>query len=529
MLCLNLLFCRFLKRSETKDLMLIFHILAFGILLNSTITQLFKYSNWLQKSLEIRMEEDHGEYLEEKYKELVAIHSTIDHSIFLLVNATAFKGLNSYDPKNDIEEIIMSASVIHNYLDNAASEEKHEKLGALMEQIKKAADSIDSNIQEDTYKQKVQKGNLETLVKNGYMMLDSHNNEYTIRKFNDFAFWEDIELLNDIILLFVSATIIGILSNVLGLPIFLGHLIAGAILGPYGYNLINNMVQVETLGQLGVLLILFALGMEFSFDKIKKIWKISLNTSMGLILACAFGVVLSKSLLQLTILESFLVGLNISLSSTIVVLKFMSEGELEECGKITLGILISQDVILSVILAVLPVFAEPSFLLLLWSCITLIFKVSIFYCVCYIVRKPVLVLFQWLINRSEVVLLGIVGYCFIIARITLILNLSSELGCFVAGFLLSFDKKTSHSLFKVVDPIKDFFSCLFFSSIGLQLNFQFLVKEFYIVLLFSIGIMVLKFIYIFINNVYLHQVHKRDALIIALRLSQISEVILILI
>eukprot|EP00835_Amoeboradix_gromovi_P001607 NODE_77_length_23338_cov_0.319463.p3 type:complete len:585 gc:universal NODE_77_length_23338_cov_0.319463:625-2379(+) len=501
--------------------------LCLGIVLNSTVTQLFKYSTWLQKSLQIRMDEDlgTGEYLEEKYNELVALHTTIEHSVNLLVNATGFKGLHAYDPQKDIDEIIRSASIIHQYLDTQDnSAERHQKLGDLMEQIKNAADSIDANIQEDVFKQKLNnKGNLETLIKNDFTLLDSHNNEYTIRKFNDFTYWEDIDLLNDIILLFVSATIIGILCNVIQLPIFLGHLIAGALLGPYGYNLIHNMVQVETLGQLGVLLILFALGMEFSIDKIRKIWKIALNTSLGLILACAFGVVLAKSLLQLTILESFLIGLNISLSSTIVVLKFMSPGELEECGKITLGILISQDIILSVLLAILPIFAEPSFLMLAWSCLTLIFKISIFYCVCYVVRTPVLTLFKWLNTRRDVVLLGVVGYCFILARISLILNLSSELGCFVAGFLLSFDKKTSHSLFKVVDPIKDFMGCLFFASIGLQLNFKFLIKEFYIVSLFSIMIVLLKYVYIFVNIYYLHNVHKRDAFIIGLRLAQISE------
>ena len=506
-----------------------FFQLCFAVVFNQTVIQLFKYSEWLQKSMKIRMEEDGSEYLQEKYKELDAIRSTIDRSVFLLVNATGYKSLKSYNPKEDIEEIIRSSSIVHQYFENLEKLDNHEKMGDLMEQIKKAADSIDETIQEDTFKNELdsKKGNLETLIKTDFSLLDSKNNEYTIRKFNDFTYYEDLDLLNDIILLFVSATIIGILCNVVKIPIFLGHLVAGALLGPYGLNFIKNMVQVETLGQLGVLLILFALGMEFSFDKIKSIWKIALNTSMGLILACAFGVVLSKSLLQLTVLESFLVGLNISLSSTIVVLKFMSDGEVEECGKITLGILISQDVILSVLLAILPVFVEDSNLLLIWSCIKLIFKVSIFYCVCYVVRKPVLILFRWLKTRSEVVMLGIVGYCFIVAQISLLLQLSSELGCFVAGFLLSFDKKTSHSLFKVVDPIKDFLGCIFFASIGLQLNFKFLIKEFVVVSLFSIGIVVLKFCYIFINNVFLHQIHQRDSLIIALRLAQISEVLVI--
>eukprot|EP00834_Sanchytrium_tribonematis_P000641 NODE_12_length_54577_cov_0.384100.p6 type:complete len:584 gc:universal NODE_12_length_54577_cov_0.384100:7233-8984(+) len=500
-------------------------LLGFCVEINSTVSQLFKYSKWLQSSIQFRMEEEQGltEYLEDKYKELTALHSTVDHAIFLVVNATGFKGLNQNIPLEDVDSIIRSASVIRSFLDKKVGSQ-NPQLGDLMDEIKKTADSIDDKIQTDDFKKKLNDGHeLLTLVKNDNILIDKDDNEYTVRKFSDFTYFEDIDLLNDIIVLFVLATGIGILFSVLKLPIFLGHLLAGALLGPYGYNMINCMVQVETLGQLGVLLILFALGMEFSFEKIQKIWKISLNTSMGLILACALGVILFKSLLQLTILESFLIGLNISLSSTIVVLKFMSEGEMEECGKITIGILISQDIILSILLSILPIFAESSFFMLLFSCIKLFVLITVFYVACYILRRPVLLLFNFVQHRQDVKLLSIVGYAFVMARLGLILNLSSELGCFVAGFLLSFDKKLSHDLFKVIDPIRDFTSCLFFASIGLQLNFQFLYKELLIVTLFSVGAIVIKFFYIFLNNIFLHDVHQRDALVIAIRLAQISE------
>ncbi|HEY9881312.1 MAG TPA: cation:proton antiporter [Leptolyngbyaceae cyanobacterium] len=293
----------------------------------------------------------------------------------------------------------------------------------------------------------------------------------------------------------------GYLANRLKQPVLLGYLVSGLIVGPFGVGFLTDVEQIQAFAQVGVAFLLFALGVEFSLAELKRVRKIAIQgglLQMGLttLLVAAITLLMGWATSPL---QGVFLGLVLSLSSTAVVLKTLTErGETNTVpGQVMLAILIAQDLALGLILAFLPVLTQTGDF---WS--TLGFaaaKITLFI-------LGAIALGRWVVPRlmqivaatesSELFLLATVVLCLTVAWVTNELGLSIEMGAFVAGLMISEVEYSEQALGKIL-PLRDTFACLFFVSIGMLIDPELLAEDLGIILGLVLLVMVGKAVIIF--------------------------------
>lgn len=284
----------------------------------------------------------------------------------------------------------------------------------------------------------------------------------------------DHTFVSDLTTVLGSAALSGFMAHRLRQPVLLGYLACGLIIGPFGLGLISQIDEIESLAQIGVAFLLFALGVEFSLAELKRVQDIALKGSL-LQMGCTIALVaLLTTLLGWvqTPIEGIFVGAVLSLSSTAVVLKTLTErGEVNTIhGQVMLAILIAQDLALGLMLAILPALNQPDSLIP--ALVAAIIKALLFF-------ASAIAAGYWLIPRlmttvadtenSELFLLTVIALCLGVALITASLGLSIEMGAFVAGLAISEIDYADQALAKII-PLRDTFASLFFVSIGMLIN-----------------------------------------------------------
>ena len=168
----------------------------------------------------------------------------------------------------------------------------------------------------------------------------------------------------DLTVVLWSSAIGGFITNRFKQPVLLGYLFSGLIIGPFGLGLINNVDDIKSLAEIGVALLLFTLGVEFSLAELKRVRDIALQGSILQISLTITVVALFSLLLGWveTPVKGIFLGAVLSLSSTAVVLKTLTEkGDINTIpGQVMLAILIAQDIALGLMLAILPALNQPS-------------------------------------------------------------------------------------------------------------------------------------------------------------------------
>jgi len=331
----------------------------------------------------------------------------------------------------------------------------------------------------------------------------------------------------DLISIFAAAAVGGLLASILGQPILLGYLIAGLMIGPFGLGLIKEYDEVEIVAQLGVTFLLFSLGVSFSLGELQKVKNISLGGG-GLQILLTIVITMIASLgvgLVTSIPEGIFLGELISLSSTAVVLKVLIERNETETlhGQVMLGILIVQDLALGLMLATLPALNQPIEDIGIAVVIALV-KIALFALVAVMVGKwliPPLLRLLAQTESKELFLLGIVAMCLGIALLTGELGLSTEMGAFVAGLMIS-EVEYSDQTLSYVEPLRDICVAAFFASIGVLINPVFLWNNLPIILGLVAFVLVIKFL-IITAIVVLFRYPLKSAIIAGLGLAQIGE------
>ncbi|MGB3650937.1 MAG: cation:proton antiporter, partial [Rivularia sp. (in: cyanobacteria)] len=248
---------------------------------------------------------------------------------------------------------------------------------------------------------------------------------------------EDFRLIVDLVSVLAVAAGGGLFASLLGLPVLLGYLVGGMIIGPAGFGLIKEFIQVETLAQFGVAFLLFALGVEFSFAELNKVKKISLGGGgLQIILTIAVTTLISVGVGWVdSPVQGVFLGAILSLSSTAVVLKCLMERNETETphGQVMLGILVVQDLALGLMLAVLPALDQPLETLGVAVLMALL-KIGLFAAGAVATGIWLIPPLLQLLARTEsreLFLLGVVALCLGIALLTEELGLSIEMGAFV--------------------------------------------------------------------------------------------------
>ena len=278
----------------------------------------------------------------------------------------------------------------------------------------------------------------------------------------------------DLTIVLASSAVGGFVANRLRQPVLLGYLFCGLAIGPFGLGLIGQIEEIKSLAEVGVAFLLFALGVEFSLAELKRVKDIAIGGSLLQIGSTTVLVAIITLLCSWarSPAEGFLLGAILSLSSTAVVLKTLSErGEISTIhGQIMLAILIAQDLALGVILAILPALDEPNNLT--FALFTAVLKAVLFFTCAFAVGYWIIPPLMRTIahtENSELFLLTIIALCLGVALITASLGLSIEMGAFVAGLMIAEIDYADQALAKVI-PVRDTFASLFFAAIGMLID-----------------------------------------------------------
>jgi K+:H+ antiporter len=287
-------------------------------------------------------------------------------------------------------------------------------------------------------------------------------------------------IATDIILLIVAAFGCGLLMQRLGQPVILGYIAAGIILGPHTGGLtVSNIHDIEKLAEIGVALLLFALGLEFSLKDLKPVKKIALiGTPIQIVLTIGLGLLIGH-FLGWEWKHALWLGACISLSSTMVILKtLMNQGWLGTLSsKVMIGILIAQDLAVVPMMIILPQLNDPSVGIPILGFALL--KAAAFIGGMILLGTKLLPLLMMHIARlgsRELFLLAITAIGLGIGYFTHIVGLSFAFGAFVAGMVLS-ESDYGHQALSDIIPLRDLFGLLFFASVGMLLDPKFLLDN----------------------------------------------------
>ena len=289
---------------------------------------------------------------------------------------------------------------------------------------------------------------------------------------------ENIDLLVDLAIALGAALLGGFVAQWLRQPVILGYLVAGVLVGPHTPGLNSSVERVETLANLGVALLMFALGTEFSLEALRRVRGVAVfGGILQLLLAIALGTALGVTL-GYSLPASIFLGGVISISSSILMLKLLAaRGEVESItGRVALGTSIVQDLATVAMIIILPALSMGVGLELVTNAGLAMLKGGAFLAIAYLLGTrlvPPLLAAVARLGSRELFLLTIVGIAVSTAALGQAVGISFALGAFVGGIVVSESEFSEHALREII-PVRDIFATLFFVSIGMLMDPAFL-------------------------------------------------------
>lgn len=332
-------------------------------------------------------------------------------------------------------------------------------------------------------------------------------------------------LLQDLAIALAAALGLGLLCRRFKQPPLIGYLVGGLLVGPSGVKLVSDAHSIEVLAEVGVVLLMFALGVETSFSELKPVRRFAViggAIQMATTVAVAWG---AGTLWGLGIGTSILLGFIVAVSSTVVVLKVLMErAALDSAhGRALLGLLIVQDLAVVLMVVVIPSLADPAKLSIPAIGLAL-GKAAVFLGAAIWLGTRILPAAMKYVARTgskELLLLAGVVLCFGLSAASFFLGLSLALGAFIAGLVIS-ESDHSHQLLADVFPLRDLFSTVFFVSVGMLLDLSVLGKDLPAAVAFILAIVAGKAL-LGVVTARMFGYPLRTSLAIGLGLAQIGE------
>lgn len=332
-------------------------------------------------------------------------------------------------------------------------------------------------------------------------------------------------IIQDIVIILFSSIVIIFIFNKFKLPSLIGFLITGMIIGPYGLKLIQSVDEIVVMAEIGVILLLFTIGIEVSFSQIVRIKKLLLvggglqlfSTSIiSFIIFYSLGISLNQS-----IFFSFL----ISLSSTAIITKLLiDKNEVDSPhGKISIAIALFQDLMIVPLFLLLPILSNKgsSDLTIIILKVLGAFGVTALLIIAskYFMRPIVHQIAK--LRLKETFTIGIILLILGTAYITHQAGLSFAIGAFIAGLILS-ETDFNHQIISEIVPLKDAFNSIFFVSVGMLLNIQFVFQNSFLIIALTLLIFIFKASVIVLSVTFL-KYPFRTALLAGIGLGQVGE------
>lgn len=301
--------------------------------------------------------------------------------------------------------------------------------------------------------------------------------------------------LNEIAIVALVAVLLGFVLMRLRQPPIVGYILAGVVLGPTGLGVVHQSHSIELLAELGVLLLLFLIGMEISIRAFVLVLRPATLIASGQITA-ALGITTLFGLWQgWTWQQILLLGFVVAVSSTAVTIKILEEiDELRtETGRITVGVMIAQDIAIVPMLILADAFGnkEPPGLEIATK-ITL--AVAILGMLIWYLGRPGklrLPFTEMIEGRPDVIALAALAFCFTTGTITSLFGLSPVYGAFLAGLIIA-NSTLRHDAIQVTHPVQSILLFVFFLSIGLLIDLDFISSNITMVLTFAFGVVLVK-------------------------------------
>jgi len=335
-----------------------------------------------------------------------------------------------------------------------------------------------------------------------------------------------MHLLNDILIILGLSALVLYVCYLIRVPNIVGFLATGLICGPFGLGLVRDIAAVKLLAEVGVVLLLFTIGLEFSFRSLLHIKRpVLIGGSLQVAITVFFGFAVSR-LFGLPPGVSVLIGFLISLSSTAIVLKIMQDrAEVETPhGGAALGILIFQDIVVVPMMLLIPLLAgDPNGggRAALWIFIA---KVISILALTIVSARWIVPFAFYNIARTksrELFLLSVIAICLAVAWLTYQAGLSLALGAFLAGLIIS-ESEYSHQALGDILPFRDVFTSFFFVSIGMLLNVGFFFDHPLTLSSLALGVLFVKALIVVVVAILLG-LSLRTAILVGVALSQVGE------
>jgi monovalent cation:H+ antiporter-2, CPA2 family len=327
-----------------------------------------------------------------------------------------------------------------------------------------------------------------------------------------------------VVILLVSIPIIFAFKKI-NIPSIVGFLIAGMIIGPHGLQLISEINEINIMAEVGVILLLFTIGLEVKLEKLIEMKKFLLFSGGLQVLFTIIFSMLIFTFFDFPLNESIFLSMLVSLSSTAIVLKILSDRQQLEAphGRISLSILIFQDLAIVPMFLFLPVLSAGGKLSLVEILLQMVYAFGAVAIIILLAKflMPKILYQLAKLRMREIFTIGVVLLLLGTAYLTHSLGLSFALGAFIAGLILS-ESDFSHQVESEVLPFKDLFNSIFFISIGLLLDINFLLTYPFILIGIAAGIIFLKS-FIVIGIVKVMRYPLRVAILTGFGLAQIGE------
>ncbi len=300
--------------------------------------------------------------------------------------------------------------------------------------------------------------------------------------------------LPEVVALFVAGAAIAYVCHRLGLVPIAGFLIAGVLIGPHALGLVKDQALVDAAAEMGVILLLFTIGIEFSVEKLARIQRLIFGGGGLQVVLASLATLGILALFGVSWKTALFTGFLVSLSSTAIVLKLVGErGEsATPQSQVALGLLIFQDLAIIVMVLLVPMLAGKGGGGgdIGWA----LFKAAAIIALVLLVARRLMPRLLELVARTcspELFLLTIVAVCFGTAYLTSLAGVSLSLGAFLAGILVSESRFSHHALGEIL-PLEILFSATFFVSVGMLLDLQFLATHLPVVLLAIAAVLLVK-------------------------------------
>ncbi len=335
----------------------------------------------------------------------------------------------------------------------------------------------------------------------------------------------ELSILKDIVIIFALSTLVNLIFTRFKIPTVVGYLLTGIIAGPHLLALVNAGHDIELMAEIGVVLLLFTVGMEFSLNHLLKIRRIVFLGGLIQVFTTAGVFFIMSHFFGMTWQGGLFIGFLAALSSSALVLKILQErSELtSNYGRTVLGILIFQDLLLVPLLLFSNLLSDNS-LNIPRELLILIIKVIVIIGLVWVGNKwllPKLLHLIALTKNQELFMMSIFLICFAIALLTSKLGMSLAFGAFLAGLMIS-ESEYSYNAFGNFQSIKDVFASFFFVSIGMLLDVSFVIENYQMVILSVLLVLLVKTIIAGGTGFILgHTFH--GTVLIGLALSQVGE------